>query len=214
MRARANGSFGWFEPRLEVSKVTLPPAIVQSGKPVDLGSWSIPLRVDGAPVMLQGRFRYDPPAPGTYRMRLTSQREVAPGVRVRLLPGHTPGLLLDNSSSETLLVLGADGEAFLRVGPRGVEANLSSPTWQRSARATAAHHTVAPAQTAEPVWQRVAAAPRFSWIEPRAQVPAAIRDTAAQHHWHVPVQIGAKQATVSGISTWHPQSPATEASVN
>ena len=89
--------------------------------------FEVPLRVDGERVALSGRFRAAPAETGGFSARLTSPSEIAPGVRVTLLPGRAPGLLVHNASDRALLVFGADGEPFLRIAPEGVDANLAQP---------------------------------------------------------------------------------------
>jgi hypothetical protein len=142
--------------------------------------------------------------------RLTSPPEIAPGVRVRLLPGRVPGLLLENSSAHPLLVFGTEGEPFLRIGPRGVEANLHSRAWWDSGRASGRRSEARIDASAAPEWHRVAIAPRFSWIEPRIRARSTIGlgtgpDTAA---WEVPMQIGGEQVRVQGKVNWKPAAPA------
>jgi hypothetical protein len=196
LRARSEPSFGWFEPRIDASKIEVPHAVIDAGVAADVGRWEIPLHVDGSPVTLAGAFRYEPPPSRAYGARLTSPSEIAPGVRVTLLPGRHPGLLLENTSARPVTVVGDRGEPFLRIGPAGVEANVRSDTWQRSGRAgsTARVLTSIPA---EPDWVRVATAPRYGWIEPRAAAPTSTR-AAGGDRWQVPLQIGAERVLVSG----------------
>lgn len=109
-------------------------------------------------------------------------------------------------------MFGEDGEPFLRIGPEAVDANLRSRTWEQSARSasapeveTSGTQTAAPAG---PVWRRVASAPRFGWIEPRALVTAAppspdgaVPDTL---EWSVPMQLGDQPLRVTGVVSWTP----------
>jgi hypothetical protein len=151
------------------------------------------LRVDGAQVALTGRFRFEPPPAGAYEWRMTSPPRIAPGVRVRLLPGRMPGLLVENTGALPLLILGIDGEPFLRVGPEGVDANTRSETWRQSGRRFASSNAAGEMST-EADWQRVAQTPRFSWIEPRARAST----------WQVPMRLGHDRFEVSGVAAWVP----------
>ena len=137
----------------------------------------MPLRVDGTPVSLTGRFRYEPPS-GAAVARLTSASAPAPGVRVTLLPGDVPGLLVANAGREALTVLGVDDEPFLRIGPDGVAAYLRSRTWRESGRAGT--QATVDDNADGPRWQAVASVPRYSWIDPRTRIVTAARriDTA------------------------------------
>jgi hypothetical protein len=194
-------SYGWFEPRVDAARVALPPVLPARGAPIDVGAWSVPLRVDGVAVALRGRFRYRPPAAGAYVARLTSSATPADGVRVTLLRGPTTGLLIENTGAQPLLVFGRDGEPVLRIGRDGVEANLRSPTWAASGRAAA---DAAPAAAgAAPHWRRVAAQPRYSWIDPRAAAPLDPPNTAADERaWQVPVQVGEQRLPITGVLIW------------
>jgi hypothetical protein len=211
VRARKEPSYGWFDPRL----VAGAQAHASDGEG-EFGRWEVPLRVDGAPAVLAGRFRAERPAAGRYVARLTSPAEIAPGVRVTLLPGRAPGLLVHNASEKRLLVFGADGEPFLRIAPHGVDANLRSRTWQQSARSASvpeAPPARADARDSSPVWKSVATLPRFGWIEPRALVmgasPAASPGAGAEVlEWRVPMQLGEEPLLVSGVVSWRPSTVA------
>jgi hypothetical protein len=105
-------------------------------------------------------------------------------------------------------VFGARGEPFLRVGPRGVEANVRSTTWWESARSTSDRRAPDGAGD-EPEWRRVAQVPRYGWIEPRA----AASDTsnaappsggANVRTWEVPMQLGDEPLHVAGVVSWRP----------
>ena len=205
VRASAEPSLGWFDPRL----------VAPEGERAQPGdAFEIPLRVDDERTALSGRFVAKLPPAGRYAARLTSPSELAPGVRVTLLPGSAAGLLVHNETPEALLVFGARGEPFLRIGPQGVEANLRSATWQRSARTRVEPAPPGDAETAlvaaaEPLWQRVASAPRFGWIEPRAAVEgppaeAARSEAPSDVAWQVPMQLGERRLHVTGVVAWKP----------
>lgn len=209
--AATQPSFGWFEPRLAVSAVPLPMEIIAGKRSVDLERWRLPVRVDGQPTALTGVFRYDPPPDGMFVARMTSSSRPAEQIRVRLLPGQVGGFLVQNSGETALQVLGMDGEPFLRIGPDGVDANLRSRTWWSSARATGRRPAAVDSRKSLPDWQRVAAAPRFSWIDPRLQAPGAgSRDRMA---WRIPMELGERVLVVSGQTEWvdHPSRSAEKA---
>jgi len=203
-RAAAAPAFGWFDPRLDTAHVPLPPELLTERRAADLGQWIVPLRVDGTPVSLTGRFRYEPPS-GAAVARLTSSSAPAPGVRVTLLPGDVPGLLVANAGREILTVLGVDGEPFLRIGPDGVAANLRSRTWRESGRA-GTQATVDDVADG-PRWQPVASGPRYSWIDPRTRVVTAALDGSTQK-WTVPMRLGETPLPVTGSTRWQAASAA------
>jgi len=185
--ARPEPSYGWFDPRLD---------------PVDGhvhgGAWVVPLRVDGARVLLAGTFERTPPSDGAYAARLTSAPEPAAGVRVRLLPGPNAGLLVENGSRHVVTILDEDGEPFLRVGPSAIEANARSETWRRSGRAGTA---VDDAPLREPSWVRVGTGGRYGWVDPRLAPPptAAVGDV---RRWQIPVLVGDVPVPLHGEIAW------------
>jgi hypothetical protein len=199
-RARSEPSYGWFDPRLDAGDVNVTHRVADGAKPAGVGRWVIPLRVDGRPVVLGGRFELVPPPRARWIARLTSPSEVAPGVRVTLLPGRAPGLLVESRSEDVLTVLGDGGEPFLRIGPQGVEANVRSPAWRRSGRAARARSAVVGAGG----WQRVAAVPRFGWLDPRAapEETAPPADAARVRPFRVPMLLGERALGVTGEVAW------------
>jgi hypothetical protein len=201
LRAGAEPAFGWFEVRIDAARIAVPEAVRAAGAAADLGAWAVPLRIDGEPVVLTGRFRYEPPPAGVFVSRLIGSPVLAPSVRVTLLPGRVPGMMVHNSDARPLVVYGVDGEPFLRLGPDGVEANLHSPTWRASGRAGVAAAAVDPGGA--PAWRRVAAVPRYSWIEPRAGQPADAPGHEPRR-WRVPMRLGDQPVEVTGEVVWRP----------
>jgi hypothetical protein len=199
--ARKEPSFGWFDPRIDAGVISVPHAVRDAGAAVDVGVWRIPLRVDGAPVTLAGVFRYEPPRAGAYAPRLTSPAEIAPGVRVRLLRGAAPGLLVENRSGQQLTVLDERGEPFLRIGPSGVDANVRSAGWSRSGRRLASPERADAHASGTTVWQRVASGSTYSWIEPRVVRAASAAGSSAPDAvlaWEIPLLLGETPLEVRG----------------
>jgi hypothetical protein len=210
VRARDEPSFGWFDPRLDASAIELPHAMLDAGVTTEVGRWQIPLRVDGKPVTLAGRFRYKPPPSGAYAATLTSPAEIAPGVRVRLLPGPLPGLLVKNGSRLPLTVLDDGGEPLLRIGPDGVEANVGNAAWARSGRRTDTPANPRPAEPGVPHWQLVARAASYSWLDPRLagrETPPTTRALTSKGSsepvaWQIPVLLGETPLRLTGTTVW------------
>jgi hypothetical protein len=202
-RASAEPSYGWFDPRLAPGGSHAHGAAPRR--------FAVPLRVDGERVALTGWFRAEPAARESLRARLTSPSEPAPGVRVTLLPGRAPGLLVENASARTLLVFGAEGEPFLRIAPDGVDANLASRTWQLSARSASTPRAEGAASSRAPVWRRVAPGPRFAWVDPRALLrstpapDARGRSPGDAQEWGIPMQLGEEALLVTGLVSWRGQ---------
>jgi hypothetical protein len=209
-RVATNPAWGWFDRRLRCGAADTHSADGEPGRPPPPGRWTIPLRFGGVPVALHGRCRLAPPPTGVFTPRLTSPEQPFPGVRVQLIAGRVPALYLQNTGDEPVVVLGASGEPFLRIGPGGTSANVRSPTWQRTGKAEVT--TTAPPIDAKaaPAWQTQSSTPSYAWIEFRAAPPAneppraAARTRATVRRWEVPLRRGAAHAVVSGAIEWMP----------
>ena len=194
-RAGATAS-GWFDPRIRPDRVDVARGVLRAGVRTTVGRWAIPLRLNGKPLALTGRFETVPPPDGAFRARLTSG-DPFEGVTVTLMPGRVPALYLVNASDEDVLVLGADGEPFLRIGPGGTSANVRSATWRRIGKAIAAADDGAASR-----WELQSPSPRYAWIEPRAA--AAASWTNESREWLVVLRRGADEARVTGVVEWVP----------
>ncbi len=203
-------AWGWFDHRLHPGPLQAPQEIVAIGEPADFERWAVDLVVDGRPATLQGAFRYQP-----LRGGFVPSITVPPpsGVQLAVLPGLVPGLFLDNATGDEVLVRGEDGEPFLRVGADAVHANVRSPAWIASARASeGTTPTDVVDATAEPEWVQVADVPRYGWIDPRLSYPdrepsravIATAEPADVAEWTVPIEVAGDAISVEGVITWQP----------
>jgi len=195
LRIRPQASYGWFDGRIDPRRAR--PAAPDPPAPGVAGEWRVPARYGGQRIELRGHFRYDPPPTGAFVARLTSGRELAPGVHVTLSGGERPALLLENTGDAAVVVLGLHGEPFLLVSAAGVEANLASPTWQELDRGDA----VAAPRGARVRWQRVSRVPRYRWLDARAGRPPP---GATARAWEVPVRVGGRTTAIRGVTEWQP----------
>lgn len=155
------------------------------------------------------------PGHGSWRPTLVSAHQPAPGVRIALLPGRVPGMFLESSAADPVLIYGRYGEPFLRFSRHGVEANLQSPLWQDNARARGETIGAAADPRAAPEWRRVSSVARFGWIEFRAwpgtdePLPGARegRVPPPRVAWSVPMRIGNRPISLLGLTSWHPARP-------
>jgi hypothetical protein len=210
-RVAAEPSWGWFDHRLHPGPLRAPPEVVAVGEPAQIGTWSVPLRVDGVPATIGGAVRYQP-LRGTFVPAVAGDADLP--VRLSVLPGVVPGLFLDNDRGTEVVVLGADGEPFLRFTAEGpVHANTRSPSWLASARAAAGTTPTSPVDAdGAPEWVEVAAEPRFGWIDPRLAHPdrepppdvIAAAEPTEVGTWTVPVLVGGERTDVAGTITWQP----------
>ena len=198
---RKEPSYGWFDSRLDSAPIQIPKPVVAVGKPVKLQDWVIAARLDGKPFQIQGQFVYQPAPKGSVQVVMRSAKVLAPGIALMLASGVTPALLIQNRSAQTVSVLDAKGQAFLRIDSQGVRADTSSAAWQ-AASAIPAH----PQQKAG--WQKVSVAKNFSWLEPRLKYRGPAPEDPAQPQtlgeWRLPFLIDKQRVEVAGIYQWVP----------
>jgi len=136
------------------------------------------------------------------------------GLEVRVAPGVAQRLEVRNTSGRTLEVLAMTGEPFLRIGPRGVEANLNSRAWYASGNATGvvrAPRSAGP--PAAPRWRSVSDRPRWGWFahelhpDTSGSVPAAVVRAgrpARLGKWRVAVKVDGEPREVTGHFEYRP----------
>jgi hypothetical protein len=208
VRARREPTWGWFDARLDAEK-----ALAAHGP----HRFEVPVRIGGVASALRGRFVPQPKRTGTLSARLLSGSELAPGVRISLVPGRVGSFLLQSESPEPVTVLGRDGEPFLRLSPSGVEANLHSATFAEVARLRGgAGLALEPRADASPRWERLTSVPSYGWVDlrtayPENDVPPGVASGDARTEllrWAVPVRIGAADdapvVRVEGVTEWKP----------
>jgi hypothetical protein len=137
-----------------------------------------------------------------------------PGLDVRVAPGVAQRLEVRNTSGQMLEILAASGEPFLRIGPRGVEANLASRGWYASGNADGvvrAPPDAGPRTT--PRWRLVSRQPRWGWfaheLHPNASgnVPGDVVRAgrpARLGGWKVTVTVDGQRRDVEGHFEYRP----------
>ena len=131
--------------------------------------------------------------------QLRTPCEIAPGVRVRLLDGEPPILLVENTSRLPLSVLDDAGEPFLRITRKGVEIDVRSAAWVRGTRREHAHRGDGPAFLGNPHWVRVTRAATYGWIDRRV-APVVARGADARPPWSIPALLGAAPLQLAGTT--------------
>jgi hypothetical protein len=112
------------------------------------------------------------------------------GLEIRVVHMGMPALAVRNSLGRTVTVLGENGQPFLRIGPGGVFANISSPTTYRSIDPE--DDLVPPGIRNERGWAKFSDAPEWSWFDPRL---ASKPGTKA---WSIAMRAGAEPIRVDG----------------
>jgi hypothetical protein len=116
------------------------------------------------------------------------------GVTVTLHKTLTYQLVIENRTTKTLEVIGTSGRPFLRVGPRGVEADLASPEWYRTYTSIGAPiPAAARRERREPRWTKVSDTPAWGWFDLRLRSGKEPRG-----RWAIPLRIDGVRTRVSG----------------
>jgi hypothetical protein len=150
-----------------------------------------------------------------YRSEIVAVSPPVPGVRLRLLDfGRRVELV--NRTGVDVVVLGYQGEPYLRVGPGGVFENRRSPAVDLNrAQVGAPTTTSLPPRvdaSAPPVWHRIAAGRTVRWRDRRTRWegadPPAVRAAPGQGHvvaqWTLELRQGAVPVAAVGRITWTP----------
>ena len=137
---------------------------------------------------------------------LSVQPRVA-GLAITVVDGDDR-LRVENESRTELVVLGYDGEPYLRIGPDGVFRNERSPAaYLNRDRFARSAVPLEAAPGAKPRWKRVNSRPAWQWHDHRIQwmgsgPPAAVRDAPRASHaifdWRVPARLGGRPLAVTG----------------
>jgi hypothetical protein len=156
-------------------------------------------------------------APTNYRSEIVGVNPKWAGVSVRLLDLGNRVELINKGKTE-LVVLGYQGEPYLRVGPAGVFENSRSPSVAlNKVTATGATTTTTPASNAEalapPQWHRTGDGNSVRWRDRRTRwegpAPAGVKAAPNQTQvvvpqWLIGLRRGAEDATVNGRITYVP----------
>lgn len=190
----AERSWGWFDHRLHPQAVTA--VLGEERAP----TFEVPMRLGGADLVVRGHLEQRTSAPA-FGAALRSIPPPESGVVVQLLQGRAPGLFLRYDGSGEVVVEGADGEPFLRLGAGGAEVNRRSPTWVFTAQAQGTDLAGIDADpTAPPEWQQVSPSPSMAWIDPRALI-TEVGDDSQRLDWVVPLTIDGRPSAIRGAST-------------
>lgn len=151
--------------------------------------------------------------PTNYESRVVRIVPDVPGIEVRTVDlGER--LELTNDTDADVVVLGYDGEPYLRVGPRGTFVNDRSPARfiNRTLRGTSPVPASADPDAA-PQWRRIDAGTTVRWHDHRAhwmgeEDPPAVRDDPSSPHvvqsFRIELRAGGDTVRVVGDVRWIP----------
>lgn len=153
--------------------------------------------------------------PTNYRTNVTGIVPPVPGLQIRAVDLGSK-IELRNDTGHEVVVLGYQGEPYLRIGPRGTWENTRSPAvfLNRTRIPTRdAPHQQYDAE-ATPRWRKVSDAPVAAWHDHRShwmgsEDPPAVRRAPDQPHvviadWKIPVRDQGRKITVTGDAVWVP----------
>lgn len=156
--------------------------------------------------------------PTNYQTRVHAVTPQPDGVTVRAIEAGAR-LELVNRSDEDVVVLGYDGEPYLRVGPGGVEENRRSPSLYANRSIDGAPVPEEADSDAEPDWRHVSDDPRAAWHDHRThwmgtEDPPAVQEAPGELHvinpeWTVDLRYGDQDGPfrtirVTGDLRWVP----------
>lgn len=201
----------WFEHRLHPAPVNVPPDAAGSRRRQRLSDWSMPVRLGGQTGSIEGYVEFRPVF-GSIVSAVAGDGQPAPGAFLFVVPGRASGLYLQNTGRRRVVVEGRAGEDFARVGSKGVEVNLRSPTHQDDLRLKGTIPSVAANPDAPPLWRKVADEPRYGWIDTRVRYPAEQPPDAVVEKggptvlrsWTIPVEAGPTRTAIGGTTSWVP----------
>lgn len=148
-----------------------------------------------------------------YLSSVTAVKPAIPGVTADVL-GRDDQLEIDNRSGKTLVVLGYEGEPYLKFAPRGVSVNLHSPAHYLN-QDRFARVSLPPDADAKlpPKWDLVTLGRRWSWHDHRIHwmstilPPAAKAKPGTRHlvfNWQVPIVHEGKTSQLLGTLEYVP----------
>jgi hypothetical protein len=196
LRLGKEANWGWFEPRLHPFQPGTEPATTGV-----LATWRVGMRYGNEPVAVTGTLRRDPVLGGF----IAGLDPPPAGLQVSVGQGPIPALLLVAPPQREVVVVGSDGQDFLRLDARGVFANTASPEFAQNPNFGA---RTGSAQG----WVRVGAPGRILWQDPRLtyradrppEVVIRAERVADLGTWTIPLRVDGQPATLHGSLTWVP----------
>jgi hypothetical protein len=149
-----------------------------------------------------------------FRTRLLSVTPATPGLDVEIIENGNR-IQVTNATDQQVVVLGYQGEPYLRIGPDGVAENVRSPaTYLNQDRQGTTSVPGEADPDAEPEWSPISDANVARWHDHRihwmgGEDPPIVREQPGQRHtvipeWSVPLRVGGTAVEVKGDLVWVP----------
>lgn len=218
-KVRDEGSWGWFDHRLQTEGVEVPEDISNAEEAAEFGSWEVPVNLGETETSLEGSYRYEPEPKGTYIAGLTSEPEL-PEVEAQLSQGYggATALLLRNGGEEPVTILDGEGDPAIEIGPDEVRVNANSPVGREADRTvgTSSSENGGDSETGEssdPEWKTVAGGSSFTWQDPRLRPPgdqsqppaSGVDERQEVSDWNIPIETSSgESSSIEGVIRWEP----------
>lgn len=148
-----------------------------------------------------------------YTSTIDAINPAAPGVALEVIDADDR-LRLTYAGSDEVIVLGYEGEAYLRITSDAVYRNVrSAATYLNSDRLGEADVPRIVDPEAPPKWEKIEDAPRVEWHDHRVHwmstnPPPNVREDPESPHriftWEVPLVVGGSDVIVSGTLDYEP----------
>jgi hypothetical protein len=151
------------------------------------------------------------PSATNYVSHITGLTTPIPGVTVRMVDAST-NIELRNDGPDDVIVLGYDGETYLRIGPAGAFVNARSPTPSMNDPSALASTPTTQVPTADPIWRPMGPQPVARWHDHRthwmgSDAPPSGDQSMARvvtPYWTLPLEVGGQHVDVTGDVEWLP----------
>lgn len=140
-----------------------------------------------------------------------SQR--VPGLDVSIVRDQAARLQVTNRTGREYRVLAKGGDAFIRIGPQGVLANVHSITWYRSGNPDGVGDPPKGVKVGGPPrWEKISDKPSWTWFDHRMH-PGTVRvgqqsidaqSRARLDDWKIPGRLGSERLDVTGHVEFRP----------
>lgn len=186
--------WSWFDPRLASAPNRF--------------EWRVPMRAGNDRVVARGSYE---PLQGHGHFVTDADVPVVDGLDLRLVQGPIPAVFVRNDTGRVLVIQGRAGEPFLEIGPRGVRANLMSPSYYAGGAQRIARVPGWADPDAAPRWKRVSTQPAWAWLDHRAALPAELQQRSllgpgrrTVYRWTIEMTLGTEPLPLTGSVQWVP----------